>query len=270
MNHRDYEPGSDCPGYLQHLKTLNRRRGVYPVWECTACGLTNDPAVRRQLESVWRHLSASGNLQQTEVHCPGVKSMKMKIGINRKAGAPGFGSDGAIAELEIDLDDEATPAQLLTQATTWYHTLEQAVDLQLARMNAKHPQPGAAVVPPPKVPPLPTEAGHEPPAPRRGDAYEEPEPQSYGPPPARPSRNGYGSSIGNQQPARSSGRDDPPRSAAELAGWMKTSGHKDAVVAWGRANNLPWQVKSWPDDAAAACYHDVTARAAAGQWGGRN
>ena len=269
MIHSDSSPGPLARAYLRPLKQLNRRRGVYPVWECTGCGLTNDPAIRRQLETVWRHLTESGRLRRAPNH--GDRLMRLRLNVNRKGGAPGYGSDGAMAEVELDLDDECTPIQLLTQCTTWYHTLERAVDIQLDKMQAKHPQPGAAVKQPPAIQPIPTEAGRE----EHGtyeshESYESSPPTPpQPPPPARPSRNGYSSSIGNQQPPRN-GRDDPPRSARELAGWMKTSGHKDDVVAWGKANGLPWQVSTWPDDAVLACYHDVTTRATAGQWGGRN
>ena len=203
--------------------------------------------------------------------------MKLRLSVSRKAGAPGYGSDGAAAEIELEIDDEATPDQIAKTITpTWYLALETAVGAELSRMQAKHPQPEPR--PQSRLEGRPAAAQQQPapePEPRRWNpddvpprpAQRRPEPGWDERPdePQRAPERGYGGRNGQRNGSQ---RDDPPRNGRQLAGWMNSQGMKDAVVAWGKANNLPWQVKTWPDDAVTACYHDLNVRTTAGSWGG--
>jgi hypothetical protein len=283
MRHADYEPGSDWRGNLIGLRDLTRRRGVYPVWECDGCGMTNDPAIGRQLETVWRHLTDSGKLQRTADTRSGAKTMKLKFVLHRKASVPNsYGSEGPGAELEIEIDDEATAQEIMDQAQLRYGQLELMVDRQLNRMIDKAENDLAARRPRADRPDfaserqsLPPQNGH-----RQLPAQapqEEPEPIPDSWPPDRrgsapPARNGYGSSIGNQRPAGGNGRNDPPRSGSQLLGWANNHGQYEAVTRLGKAWNIPGRVKDWPEDAVQAVFNELSRgqQPAAGQWGGRN
>ena len=64
--------------------------------------------------------------------------MKLRLSVSRKAGAPSYGSDGAAAEVEVEIPD--TAAAIAANAPSWFLALEQAVGAELARMQAAHPQ----------------------------------------------------------------------------------------------------------------------------------
>ncbi len=253
MNHRDYEPGCDCPGSLQFRYQTDGRRPI-DVWECDACGLTNCPAVARRLREVWEHLEQTGRIQQIA----GETEMKLRLSVNRKAGAPGYGSDGASAEVELDLDPAATPQQIATTiAPMWYLALETTVGNELARMQTAHPQPTETPEPAQYRPP---------PARHRPEAGWDDEPRGQDPPPR--AREGYG----GRQAQRNGQRNGDPRTGPELAGWTKHGGagerFKPEISEWGKAHNLSWQFKQWPDDAVQQAVHDVTVARTTGHWGG--
>jgi len=273
VNHREFEPGSTCPGYLKPRYQTSGRRPL-DVWECDGCGLTNCPAVARRLQAVWRRLKQRGRIQQTEPVTE-VGQMRIKLSVNRKAGAPGYGSDGAAAEVELDLDDDLvkTPEGFVQAMLHYYSLIERGVAEQVVKMHASHPQPeppspsGArafqddrrSVEPPPRrfaedIPP---------PSRRRPEPGYDEEPRDQEPPPR--GQNGYG---GRQQ-QRAVAQIDPPRNGSQLAAIVKKFPEwKEPVDAWGAAQKLQWKYTTWPDDAAQACWHDVTTRTTAGQWGG--
>jgi len=213
--------------------------------------------------------------------------MKFRLSVHRKGSVPGsFGSEGPGAELEIELDDDATAQEILDHAQLKYEILEKAVDKQLAKMVAKteaelaaraKPEPtapsGARAFQddrrPAEAPPRRFAEDVPPPSRRRPEpGYDEmDQTQGQESPPPQP-QNGYG---GRQQ-QRNGQREDPPKSGAELAGWTKRGGageqYRSAVANWGKNNGLSWEFKSWPPDAVAACVHDVTVQTTPRRWGG--
>jgi len=202
--------------------------------------------------------------------------MKIRIGSNLKSGKSNYGSYGSIVEVELVRDDDITPEQAMRDAAIW----QKACDLQCEEDQAKkalrysEPQPtepsapsGArafqddrrSVEPPPRrfaedIPP---------PSRRRPEPGYDEEPRDQEPPPR--GQNGYG---GRQQ-QRAVAQIDPPRNGSQLAAIVKKFPEwKEPVDAWGAAQKLQWKYTTWPDDAAQACWHDVTTRTTAGQWGG--
>jgi len=144
--------------------------------------------------------------------------MKLRLSVSRKAGAPGYGSDGASAEVEIEI--EAITEALATYAGTWYLALEQAVGAELDRMQSAHsqpqPQPAAPAAPrlaerPPSDPPIRGMIGYDgtPPPRRRVEPGWDDQPQE----PQLRTQNGYG---GRQQQRTGQRTYGPPKTGSEL------------------------------------------------------
>jgi hypothetical protein len=197
-----------------------------------------------------------------------IRAMKIKLCVHRKAGAANYGSDGAGAEVELELDDELAnePGKLVAFAQIWYGSIERAVDDQLARMAAKHNQPTAAPAParPVQSPPEGLEEyGYD-----RGGGGERRNGSGggdYGEPPSR--RNGSAPSGGDRQ-AGGPPRNDPPKNGKQLIGWANGHGKYDELMRLSKAWNLGRIIDWTPDDVQAA-YHELSRAAAVGWGGGR-
>lgn len=254
MLHAQYEPGSDCPGSMILRAQLGGRRRILDVVECDTCGRTNDPYVRRRIRDVWWRLLRSGRLDRLTNSDRSTANMKrLKLTVARKTGAPNYGSDGAAAELEIELAADVDVQQLVDLSTAYYIALERMVDAELARQAAGRaaagPAPGPAAIAPPGPPP-------------RDDARRPPPPSSEPPPPPPPPRNG----------APSSRRDDPPRSGKELLGWAYGHGQGEPLKRLAKECDRG-RIVDWGEDLVAWAYGELCrasdrAGRPAGQWGG--
>ena len=182
--------------------------------------------------------------------------MKLRISVQRKNGAPNYGSDGVGAELEIELSDElARDANAVVQhGAYWDGSLERMVDEQLRRMSTQHNGNNAA----PSAP-APAAVGHQVhhqpaaipapapvPAPVSGGA-----PGGYPPPAPAPASNN---------------RNDAPRNGGQLLGWANKAGKYDELMSlaksWDRG-----RIKDWSADDVAYAYQHL-ARPTPGPWGG--
>lgn len=176
--------------------------------------------------------------------------MYLKLSITRKAGAPDYGSDGAGAELEIPLEGQVSPEQIVSYGQAWYATLELMVDRQLERMQAQHSQPRER--PAERTPPAVA-------APPRQAAPPEPAGQ-YGPPPrqAAPPRNGYDRG----------GNSDAPRTGAQLLGWANKHGcYQRLMDIADQVDRGP--IKQWDQVLVKWAHQELEiAMQSPGQWGG--
>ena len=208
--------------------------------------------------------------------------MKLRLSVHRKAGAPGFGSDGASAEVELDIDDDATATQIAT-TIAWYICLEKAVGDELGRLQAAHPPPSdrpqslaeGRPMPRPDQQPAPparqsARAPEAAPEPRRYDpddvpprpAQRRPEPgwDDQQPEPQAPSRNGYGGRNGQ--------RSDAPKNGRQLLGWAHGRGINDRLMALAKAWDLG-RIIDWDQDSVTAAYRELSRQSqAAGSWAG--
>ena len=159
--------------------------------------------------------------------------MKLRISVQRKTGAPNYGSDGVGAELEIELADElARDANAVLQhGAYWYGSLERMVDDQLRRMAGQHNGAGA---PPAAIPA---------PAPVSGGA---PSPATTPPAPAR------------NEPGAD---DDAPQNGRQLLAWAGDRGLKPRVYALKDAWGLPDRIVEWGADDALAVYRELAREA---------
>lgn len=128
MNHADHEPGSACGGFLKPRAQYSGRGGVFTVWECTGCGLTNSPAVRRRLDAAWGRIRGRIGRDLTT----GAMQMKLRLGINH---------GGAAVEVTLDLPDGSTPETAAETARMWYEQLDRAHAEQWDRLQAAVPDP---------------------------------------------------------------------------------------------------------------------------------
>lgn len=167
--------------------------------------------------------------------------MKITLGVNRKIGKD-FGSRGASAEITLDLSEVSVsehPESILAEARRALALAEQLVEEQLEHHQAE-----------------PAEAELTPYEPERfrcngsasGIAAQAPRPAAR-PAARQPAR-----------PAASQERDDPPRNARQLLGWIRKledSGEYPALlkrfVSLGVSQGLPSKVLEWrPDEVADA------------------
>ena len=75
--------------------------------------------------------------------------MNLKLGVSRKEGTPSYGSNGASAEIEIELDPDFSVEMVSQASALWHQALTAAVDSQLARMRtAPRPEPRPEPEPP--------------------------------------------------------------------------------------------------------------------------
>jgi hypothetical protein len=63
----------------------------------------------------------------------------IRLSVNRKEGAPNYGSNGASCEVSIDLPEDFSVEMTTAVANIWYVAITQAVDTQLAKMRAPAP-----------------------------------------------------------------------------------------------------------------------------------
>lgn len=181
--------------------------------------------------------------------------MKLTITVNRKCGAPNYGSDGAGAELVLEVPDN-DPAALHALGGAWYGHLEKLVDAQVVKMQAAH-QDGGAAHPPAAQPqqqayvPLPPAM----PGPVAGGA-----PAGYQAPPIAPAPAPSGPPAGGD-----GGRNDAPRTGKQLLGWANKVGKYDTLMglakSWNRGKVVEWTA----DDVAHAYQHLCQP---SGSWGG--
>jgi hypothetical protein len=214
--------------------------------------------------------------------------VKLRLSVHRKAGAPGYGSDGASAEIELDIDDDATATQIATTiAPAWYLCLDRAVGDELTKLQAAHPQQPDRPQSLAEGRPLPAQQqparqpAREPePAPRRWNpddvperpAQRRPEPgwDDDAQPPERPAQNGTAARNGQRQGGGTGQgqRDDPPRTGKQLLGWAYGHGQDDRLKALAKSWDLG-RITEWSDDNVTAAYRELSRQStAAGSWGG--
>lgn len=185
--------------------------------------------------------------------------MKLTITVNRKCGAPNYGSDGAGAELVLEVPDN-DPAALQAIGGAWYGHLEKLVDAQVVKMQATHQGGGAAPVPP--IAPQPQQHAYVPPMPPAmpGPVAGGP-PAGYQAPPIAPAPVPSGPPAGGD-----GGRNDAPRTGKQLLGWANKVGKYDMLMtmakSWNRGKVVEWTA----DDVAHAYQH--LARPEPQAWGG--
>jgi hypothetical protein len=215
--------------------------------------------------------------------------MKVKLCVNRKAGAPGYGSDGAAAELEIDFEPEegrGFAQQIADAAAVYYKTLEQAVDAQLQRMQSKHPQPAAAA-----AEPLPVHNGQPynpdhvrpvssaPPGrrqPEAGWSQEDEDQTDYRDPESGPPPRGNGYS-GRQEQRNGQGnqggwKGGPPRTGGQLWKWACAYGLKRDLEQIAAQHSDRGEVRDWDGEFVAWVLAQLRRQperpAGSGRWGG--
>jgi hypothetical protein len=166
--------------------------------------------------------------------------MKLTLAVHRKEGRPGYGSEGASAEITLDLSEATVsdnPLSLIQEAQRVYGLLDSLVADQLAKSAAD-------VEPSARRPP-------------------EPEPWEN---PVHCNGSMAGIVAGNnsrppaRQPARQEPRDDTPRDGRQLIAWARRReesgecpGLFRRLTAYGKAVGFPSRVVEWtPDDVAAA------------------
>lgn len=251
MTHSEFQPGQTaCPGTIYLERILQGRRGTRPVHACDTCGWTDLPQRPGRTDDSGQtadHLSPTG-----------AKPVKLKLCVHRKAGAPNYGSDGAGAELELDIDDDLAgkPGQLVEVSRVWYGALETAVAQELARLQAQHPAPTPVASAPTIEPDRP---GPEPTRERRRwnpDDLPPPPDRNGGPPPRRGSGGGGGGGKG------------PPRDGRQLIGWANGQGLYDALMSLANSANRG-RIVDWDPDMVQWAYTELSrSQMAVGSWGG--
>lgn len=251
MTHAEFRPGrSDCPGRIYLAYMLERRRGVRDVHACAECGWTDDPrpAARPAAER-----AEPAEPAEPADQLAGARPMKLKLCVHRKVGAPNYGSDGAGAELEIDIDDAlaAKPQSLVDAAAHWYSVLERSVAAELERLQAAHPAPAPAPAPGPAEGPA---------APRSRPMITPEAPAGdYGRRPRAAGGSGAAAPV----------RDDPPRNGRQLLGWAAGHGMSRELTALTKAWGVSWRVADWGPDDVQAAYDELARRAQPRPgWGG--
>ncbi len=278
MNHRDYEPGCDCPGSLKWLYQTDGRRPI-DVWECDACGLTNCPAVARRLREVWRHLTETGRIQQTETET-GVRTVEFTFGSSLKSGKPGFGSYGTWVEGKITLDDKITSQEAMQIVAVWQKEVDQRNEEEHARKALRYPESVAAEPPPPsgarafqqqedpRTEPQALPQYSPPPPRRRVEPGYDDEPPRGQEPPQQP-QNGYGGRNGQRSGKRNQQngwKGDDPTSPAGLLKYAYTIGQenflKRLAKSWGYD-----RVMDFSSDDIAAAVHELKVKSSCSRGG---
>jgi hypothetical protein len=150
--------------------------------------------------------------------------MNLKLAICKKEGTTNYGSNGASAEVSIDLDPDFSIEMVSQASALWHQALTAAVDSQLARMRtAPQPQPQ----------PEP-DSGYVPRR-QRNDQNGQPAPRPERPIDPNRLRNDGG-------PWRGAG---PPATGRELLGWARKHGQDKAVFELGKSWKLPDRVIDW-------------------------
>jgi hypothetical protein len=195
---------------------------------------------------------------------PEIKAMRLRYGANLKGGLPNYGSLGSSMEIELTVDDEISPDQVLQMSPVWQKVVDHLVEAEQARKAARYlgphnsPQPqSAAAAPRAARPPEPT-----------ADDYD-PEPEHREQPPEPPARNRNGNGSG--PPARGGGqRDDRPRNGKQLLGWASSHGQYEALRKLGKQYSDRGRIVDWSDDMVQWAYNDLSRPVGAGWGDGRN
>ena len=152
--------------------------------------------------------------------------MNIKLAICKKEGTTNYGSNGASAEVSIELDPDFSIEHIGHVSALWHQALTAAVDSQLARMRT-----------------LPT-APQQQPEPDSGYIPRRPAPRPERPVDPNRLRN-------DGQPWRGAG---PPQSGRELLGWARKHGRDKEVFDLGKAWGFPGRVIDWSADDVADVY----------------
>lgn len=262
-SHASFEPELGCPGWLKPDRYRQRGRQRTIAWRCSVCrqrflrrgnggGLMPSLSVDRSTQLRLIARNRQEQQQTADTVTDGVTVMRLKLCVHRKAGAPNYGSDGAGAELELELSDDLAdkPESLVQVSQIWYAALERAVGLELERMAARRPPAIAAE-------PVLSPAGQSIPQPPQP-----PPPPPQPPQPTNPPQNGW-QRNGN----RSGGQGDPPRSGRQLLGWANGHGCHEHLMALAKAWNCG-RVVDWSQDNVQAAYNELVRHQSQGRWGG--
>ena len=175
--------------------------------------------------------------------------MQLKLAICRKEGTTNYGSNGASAEISIELDPDFSIEMIGQVSALWHQALTAAVDSQLARMRT--------------VPPAPAPADRQPepeyiPRRQRDDQNGRTAPPA--PRPINPNmlRNDGG-------PWRGSG---PPADGRQLLGFARRRGLDKALLDLGAAWHLPARVVDWSPEDVAEAYDTLSGTAVNGSANG--
>ncbi|HKM56130.1 MAG TPA: hypothetical protein VJY33_22170 [Isosphaeraceae bacterium] len=159
--------------------------------------------------------------------------MNLKLAICKKEGTTNYGSNGASAEVSIDLDPDFSIEHIGHVSALWHQALTAAVDSQLARMRT--------VPTAPQQQPEP-DSGYIPRRQRDGQQQQ----------PVRPERPIDPNRLRNDGgPWRGAG---PPATGRELLGWARKHGRDKEVFDLGKAWNLPGRCLDWSADDVADVY----------------
>jgi hypothetical protein len=158
--------------------------------------------------------------------------MKLTLSISRKAGTASYGSNGAGASVELDIDPETTPQAAGQYSLVWLAELRNIVDRELAAQQAEH-RPAAA------CPEAEPDSGY---VPRR--QREE----------ARQNGNGQGGGNGY----------GPPQSGSQLLAWARREQRERDLFHFGEAHGFDGFVKGWTGDQIEEAYSALT-----GGWSNR-
>lgn len=159
--------------------------------------------------------------------------MNLKLAICKKEGTTNYGSNGASAEVSIDLDPDFSIEMIGQVSALWHQALTAAVDNQLARMRTV---PSA-----PQQQPEP-DSGYIPRRQRDGQQQQ----------PVRPERPVDPNRLRNDGgPWRGAG---PPATGRELLGWARKHGRDKEVFDLGKAWGFPGRVIDWSADDVADVY----------------
>jgi hypothetical protein len=143
----------------------------------------------------------------------------IRLAVNRKEGAPNYGSNGASCEVSIDLPEDFSVEMTTAVANIWYVAITNAVDTQLSKMR----QPAA-------TPPAEPERQPEPERPRYPERR----------------RNDGGQWQGS----------GPPRTGRELLGWARK--HDVDLSGLAKAWRLPWRVMDWSEQDVQDAYNTLS------------
>jgi hypothetical protein len=189
--------------------------------------------------------------------------MKLVLSICRKEGRPGYGSEGATAEVHLELAERTVsenPLSLIEEARRGYAFLDQVVSEQLARTA-------------PDAPPV------EPPVMTLGYVHGDPDPPASQTP-ARDRLPSQGRAPSTPEPARTeprrppapgngNGQGGPPRDGRALYSWLKRQDEEhDAgllryVSRWGKLQEFGERMVEWSQEQVAEALAEATRKLAA-------
>ena len=172
--------------------------------------------------------------------------MRVTIGVNRKEGRPGYGSEGASCELTLDLSEQsvsANPASLADEIRRAYALAEQVVGEQLARHQVDVDPRGPRPVIEPDRDRQPSQA----------------RPPSQPEPTRQPPAGQYDPRIGPDGAARFK-TDGRPKSGRELLGWSRKQDPSvfKRLCQYGKAVGFPDLMNAWDASQTSEAFYAVT------------